>query len=689
MQLKRSAASAFYSLFYVYNSFITESHALGSSTVINVSPTLQNAAAAPTVDRSLVSYSMELMAVGGFTDNDFAKNIYNVWFEKTGGRPSIRIGGSGMDKSIYVPTQKEAMIYTELPVSKWAFGPAFFPSISNYFSKDTEIRFGLNLANSTDNWQNTVDFALAAKKGIPQISRFEIGNEVDNFVRNQLRTNPWTIPQYAQQWSKVADLIKAQMSDVQFQAAVYAGTSPNGFNIGGLAQAGVNNNKYKIPTYSVHFYPQSNCASGIASVRLDNLADHNLLTNQLAQYDADIAAAASAGGQFSFAETNTVSCSGAPGVSDTFGAALWLVNYALAAAAKKAERVYLHSTLTTAYSMFIPKTGGPTATGVRPMLYGMYLLAEALALPEQGSDTRFLVTPVSIPNNAGDISVYALYTNRVQKATPKVVPAAPAAAPAQKKVVKKVVSTRRFTKSAVLQPGVHTLTQNTIKQVAKSVVAKPTVIVKTIVKSVPTTIRAPRTTIVVQTRIPEAQTISTTVKSTVYANQQVKVTKVITLKTASTITWISRSFVTVTSTVGGDKPVATPPVRAPSGDGIYLARAVVLNLSRFNTSNTAALTCRSCTQPSPAGFGTQGTRPKTAMTLSGFQPGHTLKLLRLQAPGLNAKSGATVSGLKFNDDTGTIDTQARPESVAVDAAGQVTFDIQATEGVLLVDDAVK
>ncbi|KAJ6263590.1 Beta-glucuronidase [Drechslerella dactyloides] len=638
-----SAASAFFSLFYVYTSLIIESHALDSSIAINVSPTLQNAAAAPTVDRSLVSYSMELQVATGFTDTDFAKNVFNVWFEKTGSRPSIRLGGSGMDKSTFVPNQQEALrvVPVGLVDSRFDFGPAFFPTIANYFPRDTEFRFGLNLANATDNWKNTVDFAIAAKEGIPQISRFEIGNEVDNFVRNKLRQEPWTMAQYVPQWRTVADELKAQIPGVQFQPAAYAGTSPTGFNLGGIIKAGINNDNYKIPTYSLHFYPQSNCSSGRRNLRLDSLADHSLLMNQLANFDADIAAAAGAGGQFSLAETNSVSCSGAPDVSDTFGSALWLVNYALAAAAKKIERVYIHSTLTTPYAMFIPKAGGPTGTGIRPMAYGMYFLAEALALPERGSDTKFLIQPISVAGNGGDISVYGLYSNRVQKFNPKPAPALPPV----KGVVTVITSTIRYVKSTVLPPGVHLIVEASTTQVPKS---------------------------------PRPVMITTTT------------TRTITLTTASTRTWVSKRVTTITTTINNQPtPNAAPVGKLVAGDGNYLARAVVLNLARFNTSDPAALNCRSCPQPGPAGFGTIGARPKPAVKLSGFQPGHTLKLLRLQAPGLNAKSGVNVSGLQFNDDNGSISAQAKPESLMVNAAGEVNFNLQAAEGVLLVDQDVK
>ncbi|KAG9665286.1 hypothetical protein KCU64_g50, partial [Aureobasidium melanogenum] len=54
------------------------------------------------------------------------------------------------------------------------------------------------------------------------------------------------------------------------------------------------------------------------------------------------AAADKAGIPLVFGETNSASCSGRSGISDTFGAALWSVDYVLLAASIGMPKVYFH-----------------------------------------------------------------------------------------------------------------------------------------------------------------------------------------------------------------------------------------------------------------------------------------------------------------------------------------------------------
>ncbi|KAF3933570.1 hypothetical protein ABW19_dt0204116 [Dactylella cylindrospora] len=714
--MRYNSPSVVVSLVSTFLTFVTESSALGTATVINVSPTLLNSAAAPTVDRGLISYSVELMAIVGFTQSSIANNLFDVWTSKTGGRPGLRIGGSGMDRSSYVPGQQDATVYRyENTGSQWYYGPSYFPIIANYFPQDMEITFGLNLANTTNNWKNTIDFAVAAKNGIPQINLFEIGNEIDNFVQNGLREEPWRTSEYASQWSKIANMVKAQIPDAEFQPAVYASSFRNDFNLGALVRAGVNNNNFRVPTYSMHFYPQSYCDAGRPSTRVDNLVDHNLLTGQLERFQPEIDAAEGGGGRFTWAETNSVSCSGAPGISDTFASALWLVDWSLASASKNVHRIYVHNTLTTPYSMFLPKPGNVYPTGVRPLAYGMYFLAETLALPEAGSDTKFLVTPVSLPGNPSDISVYGLYSNSAQE------PEAQAASGN----VKVVTSTVRVTGTTVLSAGrvstvksvsstrvpvsvvtaVRTLTSRTVVTVQKTTnVPKATTVLDTTtflrsslgggvmtittvvyIYGKPTTVMVPS---VVQATTTSTVTYTTRAASTVYETQATTIEKVTTVVNPVTTRVVSSKVTTYTTTVSASGANAAAS-DFPTEAGIYLARAVVLNLARWNTSDESALNCRSCSEPSPSGFGSPGSRPKTSVTLSGFQPNHKLKVLKLQAPGLNAKSKVSVSGMAFSDDTGAVVTEPTSETVTVDGSGNVKFDINATEGVLLVDETVK
>ncbi|KAK6346231.1 hypothetical protein TWF730_010561 [Orbilia blumenaviensis] len=668
------------------------------------------------MDRSFVGYSLEHNAMPGFVQTQMLNNLMSIWRSKTGGRPGIRLGGSAMDKTTYVPNFNKPVIWTANPSSQYLIGPSYFNLIRGYFPDDTQITFGLNLGNSTDNWDNTIEFAVAADKNIPQVDLFEIGNEVDLFSStSKHRPQNWTGIEYAEEWKTVANLMKAVLPNVRFQPAVFAGSLEDGFDLSSLIKAGINGTEFKIPTYSLHFYPQSACSG---NQNLDRLVDHGTLREQLQRFDPEIVAAEAGGARFTLAESNSVSCSGAVNISDTFGSALWLVNYALSAATKNIERIYFHNGPTTAYSLLIPKGAGGLSSGVRPMSYGVYFLAEALALPEQGSTTKFLVTPVSLPDNPPDLAVYGLYSNRVQK------PDLDAPGTTTMTFSTTVLATSTIALVDRLETIKDVLTR-TIRSVVKSVktittstvitITKPTTISKrttlSVTKTTTTRVRLTNGRMVVRTiRIVSPRVTTTVVPSITYIRSTSK--RTITSQVRSTI-WTTR-LLTTTKTVSRAKPLTSTsysiyPVPTaltstakvimkpqasdigdfPLGDGVFLARAVILNLSRYNTSDENVLDCPSCSGPSPSGFGTQGPRNLTSVTLTGFQPNHRLKLVRLRGPGLNAKSGVNVSGIAFSEETGEVTSAPRPGTVIVDKTGSVRFQILASEAVLLVDEKVK
>ena len=116
--------------------------------------------------------------------------------------------------------------------------------------------------------------------------------------------------------------------------------------------------------YAVHLYPQSNCdAVRKARLSLDLLVDHSVIHKNLSQYIPQEQAARDPGGApLLLGETNSVSCSGKSGVSDVFGAALWMVDYSLTAASLGIEQVFfvesvgdtrlLHPTIEQRLSIF-------------------------------------------------------------------------------------------------------------------------------------------------------------------------------------------------------------------------------------------------------------------------------------------------------------------------------------------------
>jgi hypothetical protein len=77
-------------------------------------------------------------------------------------------------------------------------------------------------------------------------------------------------------------------------------------------------------------------------------------------------------------EMNTVSCGGAPGVSDAFASALWTVDALFAMARIGVDGVNVHTFSGATYELFTFKQGnGVWAGSVKPQYYGMLLFAQA------------------------------------------------------------------------------------------------------------------------------------------------------------------------------------------------------------------------------------------------------------------------------------------------------------------------
>lgn len=151
-------------------------------------------------------------------------------------------------------------------------------------------------------------------------------------------------------------------------------------------------------------------------MRLDLLSDHTVLHRNVSQFVPQAAAATAAGHSLVFGETNSVSCSGRSGISDTFGAALWAVDYMLLAASLGIPKVYFHLGAQSEYSAFVPidymYEGENLTAGVRSPWYAHYFLAHVVAGGDAGESQRGGAnwTVAALPGaNSSDLAGYAVY----------------------------------------------------------------------------------------------------------------------------------------------------------------------------------------------------------------------------------------------------------------------------------------
>lgn len=169
-----------------------------------------------------------------------------------------------------------------------------------------------------------------------------------------------------------------------------------------------------VETYSVHLYPQSTCdTERWLRMRLDLLSNHTVLWLNVSQYVPQVAAADNASTPLVMGETNSISCSGRSGISDTFGAALWSVDYVLMAASIGMPKVYFHLGAQSQYSAFTPEPyeldNETLSSGIRANFYSHYFVAkvvEGLDTTDESSAYGIAALPSA---NASDLSGYAVY----------------------------------------------------------------------------------------------------------------------------------------------------------------------------------------------------------------------------------------------------------------------------------------
>ncbi|RHZ62021.1 glycosyl hydrolase family 79 C-terminal domain-containing protein [Aspergillus thermomutatus] len=283
-----------------------------------------------------VGVSLEFFTFPGYM-NDVAATptCLQNFKDLTGAWPPLRIGGTTQDRATYDASSTNAVTYTvassgDAPTSL-TFGPSFVSLAASYGG---DVILGLN--RRLDNLSNTIAAATLAKNKMNNLNAIELGNEPNFFSSSDPIAN-------SQSWTAAADY----SSEVSWQdavcgnlsvsniisAGVFFGTSP--MSIAGLAAAEGEANTY-VKDYCSHNYPQSASTANLAS-----LMSHSAITSQIKPFAAEVSAAAAKGKPHIFGETNSAT-QGGGGISPTFGAALWILDYVMQTILMGTEALYFH-----------------------------------------------------------------------------------------------------------------------------------------------------------------------------------------------------------------------------------------------------------------------------------------------------------------------------------------------------------
>jgi hypothetical protein len=172
-----------------------------------------------------------------------------------------------------------------------------------------------------------------------------------------------------------------------------------------------------IKLYSQHHYSGTFCfgTKGL----LSELMSKEGIRKGLSPFKPDVSATRERGLDYILGETNSYSCHGAPNVSNTAGAALWTLDYALYAAQLGISRLFFHEGVGYKYNLIQPTTLSrsvidgrpihpPLAPHVQPQYYAAIIIAEAIG---NSGNASAIELPISDNNIAG----YAFYERKKLK----------------------------------------------------------------------------------------------------------------------------------------------------------------------------------------------------------------------------------------------------------------------------------
>ncbi|KAJ3487915.1 hypothetical protein NLI96_g3197 [Meripilus lineatus] len=353
-------------------------------------------------------------------------NLVSLITERAG-RFHIRVGGNTQETARYVestadgkmiekqgidpnnPTATPALIYTiEL-----------FYLLGNISSLvNAKWYLGIPLNDTSDLRLEIAEYGQAILGD--SLIGLQVGNEPDLYLRHQHRPEGYNQQSYFDEFGQV---IKAMQADSKIKrtdyligpSIAYADWTPESVWDTNFVPSYANN----LAAVTVENYPSDNCASiyaGVGTPKVPQDEYYKYLSHDapnsgkslLQKFMASSTYIQSQGKPFIMFETNTASCGGFAGISNSFGAGLWALDYGLQAAYSNLSHALLHIGGQDVY--YNPATPPPTGQSsyhkwtIGPLMYSILAVSEAL-----GSSNQSQVLDLGMNNQNAYTPGYAIY----------------------------------------------------------------------------------------------------------------------------------------------------------------------------------------------------------------------------------------------------------------------------------------
>ena len=348
------------------------SAAPGSATV-----TVRSSTIGKPIPQGFVGVSLEVRGVESYTGTD-PHNVNPVLEQlirnlSPGGRPVIRLGGDTADWSWYPIPGKSRPLGVRYDLSPtWIAIVKALAAATN-----AQVIAGVNFEVNSTQVAGAEAHALVSGLG-PYLQALALGNEPElyagipwyiiNHVRYYGRQQPWTFSAFTADYSKLASALPHNIP--------LAGPDMGGPvwepDLGAFLAA-----EPRVRTATIHRYPLKQCTPTPKATipELVSASSTSGLANGLSGL---VHASHAHGVAFRLDETNSVSCGGEGGVSNTFASSLWALDEMFQLAKVGVDGVNVHSKLGTANALWVFKQSGTNWSGyVTPDYYGLLAFVQA------------------------------------------------------------------------------------------------------------------------------------------------------------------------------------------------------------------------------------------------------------------------------------------------------------------------
>jgi Glycosyl hydrolase family 79, N-terminal domain len=267
---------------------------------------------------------------------------------------------------------------------------------------DWELIYGLNMGTGTP--EAAADEAAYVMDTIgARLIAFQLCNEPDLFFRNKIRKSDYDFAQFADEWQRFYQAIRARVPTAPFAGP---DTAYNNEWLVPFARRF----KDEVLFLSQHYYAEGPPTD--PSMTIERLLKPNPKLE--AEFSGMRATMHESGLPFRLAETNSCYQGGKPGVSDTFASALWGADLMYQLASEGGMGINFHG---GGYGWYTP-IAGTREDGflARPVYYGMLLFAQAGAgqLVESKFDSLAqapLLTGYGLLGDGGELRVAVFNKN--------------------------------------------------------------------------------------------------------------------------------------------------------------------------------------------------------------------------------------------------------------------------------------